>query len=158
MTSTVVLGRVQWRWEVIIEGDKSKAAQFSFNGKLSSGQPGWVIGQFWQLVISYVNGKQNIEWWQFLQLLGWAVSFCSLLKLDILSCWLEESHVNKNISELIILIKPFLEMLLLAQHAHNTFCLLCLLKPWMEDYNNLAQTIQYGNHYPHIATEHLKSG
>lgn len=102
VTFIVVLGKVQWRWEVTVEGDKSNAAQFSFKGKLSSSQPGSVLSQ---LVISYVNGKQNTEQWQFLQLLGWAVGFCSLLKLDILSCWLEESHVNKNILELIIIIK-----------------------------------------------------
>lgn len=41
-----------------VEGDKSNAAQFSFKGKLSSSQPGSVLSQ---LVISYVNGKQNTE-------------------------------------------------------------------------------------------------
>lgn len=44
------------------EGDKSSAAQFSFQGKLPSRQPGTASSQHRQRVISYVNGKQNAEW------------------------------------------------------------------------------------------------
>lgn len=145
VTFIVVLGKVQWRWEVTAEGDKSNAAQFSFKGKLSSRQPVSVITQLWQLVTSHVHGKQNTEWWQFLQLLGWAVGFCSLLKLDILSCWLEDRHV-KNFSGLIIIIKPLLEMMLLVQHVHSMPCLLCFLKRWTEGCNTLALTVQYSSH------------
>ena len=146
VTFIVVLGKAQQRWEVTAEGDKSNAAQFSFKGKLSSSQPGWVTSQLGQLEISYVNGKQITEWWQFLQLLGWAVGFCSLLKLDILSCWLEESRVNKNVSGLIRIIKPLLEMMLFEQRVHNTPYLLCFPKHWMGRCNTLALTVQYGSH------------
>ena len=129
VTFIVVLGKVQWRWEVTAEGDKSSAAQCSFQGKRPSRQPGAASSQHRQRVISYVNGKQNAEWWQFLQPLGWAVSSCSPLALDILSCWLEESHVNRNISGLIIITKPLLGTVLLVQRARDTPCLLRLLGP-----------------------------
>lgn len=129
VTFIVVWGMVRWRWGVTAEGEKSDAAQFSFKGKPSSSKPGSVLSRLGQLVSSYVNGKQNAEWWQFLQLLGRAVSSHSLLKRDILSSWLEESHVNKNISGLILIIQPLLGMTLLVQHVHNTPCLFCLFCP-----------------------------
>ena len=61
VTFIVVLGKAQQRWEVTAEGDKSNAAQFSFKGKLSSSQPGWVTSQLGQLEISYVNGFNITE-------------------------------------------------------------------------------------------------
>lgn len=134
-----------WSWERFSGGEKWQLkvinqTQLSFHVRQTIIHLAWLSHQpAWQLVMSYVNGK-HIECWQFLQLLGWAISFCSLLKPDILSCWLEESLVNENVPGLITILKSLLEMMLLAHHVHNTPRLLCLLKHWIEDCNNLSPT------------------
>lgn len=79
--------RLLWSWERFGGGEEWQLRvinqmQLSFHLRASSPPvcPALSSG-CWQLVSSYVNAKQISEWWQFLQLLVWAVSSHSLLKM-----------------------------------------------------------------------------